>query len=493
MINIKRSDMKKIKILIVFAVALLGSSCKESFFNELPSDQLSEESFFKSSNDFETTLNDGYRLLRTAYANYYVIGDIASDDAYNQKFNNNYNLISINESNVNAENSVVQSIWSGSYQVISRANLVLDKIDAITMDNSLKERYKGEAKFLRSLMYFNLIRIFGDVPLVLTDVKSPQEAFSYSREPVAKVYDVIIADLKDAEGWLPVAYTSNEDIGRATSMAAKSLLGHIYLTRKNYNDGATKFLEVINGNNHRLLDNYSDVFDAAKSNNEEIIFAVQYARGLDPGQGNPFAYAAWPGQSVGDGLLKLANGNFLMTDDLDRAFEEGDQRKLMNNYDFETGYSRRYVFTRKYYDKDMVVKLDAGNDWIVYRYADILLMYAETQNELNMPNEALRYLELVRDRVNLLTDKDLGNSQVLMRSALEKERRVELNCEGHRWFDLVRTDRTIPIMNAHFLDSTLDDDQIGGGGSVEEFELLFPLPSFEVNLNPDKLIQNPGY
>lgn len=485
--------MKNVRILIIFTGVLLSYSCKESFFNELPTDQLSERSFFQSSNDFETTLNDGYRLLRTAYSNYYVIGDIASDNAYNQKFNNNYNFISINESNVNAENSVVQTIWTGSYQVISRANLVLDKIDGVSMVDGLKDRYKGEAKFLRSLMYFNLVRIFGDVPLVLKDIESPQDAFSYGREPIAMVYEQIIADLKDAERWLPETYTNNADIGRATSMAAKSLLGHIYLTRKNYDDAATKLLEVISSNKHRLLESYSDVFDAAKSNNEEIIFAVQYARGLDPAQGNPFAYAAWPGESVGNGLLRLANGNFLMTDDLDKAFEEGDQRKLMNNYEFETGYSRRYVFTRKYYDKDMVVKLDPGNDWIVYRFADVLLMYAEAKNELNSPEDALIYLKLVRNRVSLITSDDLGNDQVLMRSALERERRVELNCEGHRWFDLVRTDRAIPVMNAHFLDSTLDDDQIGSGGTIEEFELLFPIPSFEVNLNPDKLTQNQGY
>src|SRR5690606_5381883 len=137
--------MKNVRILIIFTGVLLSYSCKESFFNELPTDQLSERSFFQSSNDFETTLNDGYRLLRTAYSNYYVIGDIASDNAYNQKFNNNYNFISINESNVNAENSVVQTIWTGSYQVISRANLVLDKIDGVSMVDGLKDRYKGEA------------------------------------------------------------------------------------------------------------------------------------------------------------------------------------------------------------------------------------------------------------------------------------------------------------------------------------------------------------
>src|SRR5690606_15389994 len=120
----------------------------------------------------------------------------------------------------------------------------------------------------------------------------------------------------------------------------------------------------------------------------------------------------------------------------DRAFEDNDQRKSMNNYDFITGYHIRYVFTRKYWDNQMVDKLDSGCDYIVYRFADILLMYAETQNELNRPDESLKYLKLIRERAGLTTDEVLAGSQIIMRSAIEQERRVELNNEGHRWFDL---------------------------------------------------------
>ncbi len=487
--------MKTIRILTIFIVIIiLNYSCKESFFDEYPTDSLSEVNFFKTSNDFETMLNDGYRLLRTPYSLNYTMGDIAADDAYNSEYNHNTDRISINESNVSSDNGTLKSYWDGSYALISRTNLVLDNIDEIVMEESLKNRYRGEAIFLRSLTYFNLIRIFGDVPLVLSDVKDPKDAFSYSREPVANIYEQIIDDLKEAEEWLPDSYTDNSDIGRATSMASKSLLGHIFLTRKNYSDAATKFLEIINSNKHNLLANYADIFDAAQSNNEEIIFAVQYARGLDPAQGNPLVSSAWPNEIVGDNpLLKLGRGDLLMTADLEKAFEEGDQRKSMNNYDFTTGYSRRYVFTRKFWDNDMVDVLDSGCDYIIYRYADILLMYAEVQNELNRSVEALNYLKLVRDRAGLTTDTAIGNSQVLIRSAIEKERRIELNNEGHRWFDLLRTDRLIPVMNAHFQDISLNYEEIGTNSSVEEYELIFPLPFFEVNLNPDKLIQNPGY
>jgi hypothetical protein len=482
-----------ITLIVVLILTQFIYSCSESFFNELPTDQLTEGSYFKNGNDIEMMLNDGYFLLRTVYGNFYAIGDIASDNAYNQKFNNNYNNITLNESNVVADNGVLDGIWTGSYQAISRTNLVLDNIGNIKMDESLKKRYIGEAKFIRSLLYFNLIRIFGDVPLILKDLKTPEETFDYGRESLMKVYEQIISDLKDAEQSLPIAYLKNSDIGRATSMAAKSLLGDIYLTQKKYNDASIKFKEIIDSKSYSLLDNYSDVFDATNSNNNEIIFAVQYASGFDPSQGNPWMNAAFPNENIGKGAVKLGGGSFLMTDDLDKAFENEDQRKLMNNYEYEIGFKRRYVFTRKYYDNSNTVKVDAGNDWIIYRYADILLMYAEALNELNQPIVALNFLKEVRSRVGLSTNESLGNSKETMRLALEKERRVELNCEGKRWFDLLRTDRLINVMNAHFKDTTLDNDQIGASSLIENYELIFPLPKFQVDLNPDKLKQNPGY
>jgi len=483
----------KIIVLAILGVIFMNYSCSKSFINELPTDQITEETFLKNSKDFNMVLNAGYQSLRSAYLYIYLIGDVASDNAYTQKFSNFFDAILINESNVSADNVTLGSIWTGSYSVIAKTNLVLDKIDGINMDPTLKNSYKGEAKFLRSLMYFNLVRIYGGVPLVLTYLTKTEETFSYGRESVPNIYSQIIADLKDAEQWLPPSYSSNADIGRATSMAVKSLLGEIYLTQKKYSEASTVLSGVIGNPTIGLLPNYSDVFDALKSNNKEVIFAVQYASGFDPSQGNPWVGLAFPNQNIGTGVVKIGSGHFLMTDDLDRAFETGDNRKLMNNYDYVTGYWRRYVFTRKYYDKSNVLKVDAGNDWIIYRYADILLMYAEAQNELGKPDIALNFIKQVRTRAGLTTDDALGTDQNKMRLALEKERRVELNCEGHRWFDLLRTDRLIPVMNAHFSDPTLDNDQIGSGSSIKSSELIFPIPKFEVDLNPTKLTQNPGY
>jgi hypothetical protein len=209
------------------------------------------------------------------YTNYYVLGDVASDNAYTQRSSNAVDLISFNESNLTASSAVISSIWTGSYQVIARSNIVLDRIGNANVEAGMKRRLTGEAKFLRSLMYFNLVRIFGDVPLVLKDISGPAEALSYGRDPVADIYTQIVSDLKEAEGMLPVTYTVNADIGRATKVAVQSLLGHIYLTQKNYPEAAAKLAEVVNTAQYGLLPKYDDVFDADNANNREIIFAVQ--------------------------------------------------------------------------------------------------------------------------------------------------------------------------------------------------------------------------
>lgn len=480
-------------VFLAIVLSLLNSSCRESFFNELPPDQLTEDLFFNNKEDLESILYDAYFRLRAAYANQYAIGDVASDNAYNSKLNNNQNLININESNVDASNAVLQNVWTAGYYVIARANLVLNHIETISLAEDERNQLKGEALFLRSLIYFNLIRIFGDVPLVLTDISSPDEAFSYERKKVDAIYDQLITDLSNAENWLPLSYRNSKDIGRATSVAAKSLLGDIYLTRKEYGKASVVFAEIVDSDVAALMEDYSQIFDSKNANNREIIFAVQYARGLDPSQGNPLVSMAWPNENVGNGLLRLGLGNFLITDDLDKAFEEGDKRKLMNNYDFEEGYSRRYVFTRKYYDNEMTVRVESGNDWIIYRYGDILLKYAEALNELGNTAEAFGYLAEIRSRAGLSSNTALVDSQSDMRLAIEQERRIELNCEGHRWFDLLRTDRLRNVMNAHFQDPALDHHQIGTGASVADFEVLFPIPLFEINLNPKNLTQNPGY
>lgn len=477
-------------ILVIFISLALGG-CRDSFFNQYPLDSFNEGSFYKKAGDFEQGLNAAYSSLRGVYNNWYVFGDIASDDAYDWKFNNNVDLITINQSEATSTNGQVSNLWNTGYNTIALANIIISRSAVVTYDDARKSRYVGEAKFIRALIYFDLVQVFGGVPLVIVEMKDPAESYNFSRETVDNVYAQIISDLKAAETSLPNAYTANSDIGRATNLAAKSLLAKVYLTQKKYTEAITKLNEVIVSTKYSLLPNYNNIFDPNKPTNSEIIFAIQYARGFDPVQGSPFGNYVAPNTPV-DKIVVVGGagaGFFHMTKDLANAFEIGDLRKT--SMDSAIGSTRKFYYTKKYFDPLMAKSYDAANDWIVMRYADILLMMAECQTKTGNPGAALPFLNQVRTRAGLSSSSTTDPGKLTFE--IEKERRIELYNEGHRWFDLVRTGRCKDVMNASFLKYAGDLDEVGSNSSVSDYELLFPLPKFQVDLNPDKLKQNPGY
>lgn len=492
--------MKTKRLISFIAIIFFTLSCSESYFDRYPIDSLTEGAFYSTKEELEFGLNDAYSSLKSAYNVYLSIGDLASDNAFNSKFNNSLDNISMNESNVVSTSGISTSIWSGSYQVISRTNLILEKMKKVSLTDDLKNRFEGESKFLRALMYFNLVRIFGSVPLVLTDIKTTQEAFSTGQETVENIYLQIIQDLKDAAVLLPEQYTNNADKGRATGLAAMTLLGKVYLTQHRYQDAFDILEDVIGSAKHRLLTNYFDVFDASKPNNAEIIFAVQYARGFSPSLANPFQGRHFPNEQIGSAAyLKSGSGELIMTTSLIRAFEKTDKRLVYTDSLKSIANAPRYLyFSKKYIDLGQTTVSDSGSDLMILRYADVLLMCAEAKAGLNLPLEALPFITEVRTRAGLTTNASIAVTKESMNLALEQERRIEFFSEGHRWFDLLRTGRLQIVMNAYFADGAKFPAEETGFGSptistVADFELLFPIPQYEVQLNPDKLKQNPGY
>ncbi|MCC8018232.1 MAG: RagB/SusD family nutrient uptake outer membrane protein [Rikenellaceae bacterium] len=486
-------------IILLAVISAAGMwSCTESAFNRYPLDDFTEDKFFVDETNVNQMLVNAYSSTRSVYAYYYYVADISADDTYNSKFNNSSDHITINEANVMASNGALANLWTYSYTVISRVHLVLENAEIIEMDADLKKRYQNEAKYLRALMYFNLVRIFGDVPLVLEDVKDEKELFEYGREPKENIYKQIIQDLTDALE-LPARYDINIDIGRATSTAAKALLGEVYLTLKDYDSALGVLRELVDGNTYgyRLLDDYADIFDADNPNNDEIVFAIQYARGYDSSMNmsNSIVSGTFPNEDmtiqIGSGIIARGTGTYLLTRDLYREFDPADERLSM--IETMTGTRKNYIFMLKYYDFGMTSRIDSGCNWIVHRWADVLLMYAEALNETGSTNDALQYVTQVRTRAGLTTDPAIASGTATMREAIAQERRLELYGEGHRWFDLIRTGKAIEVMNAHFSDPTLDNDEIGENSKMEEYKLLFPIPVDQVLLNPDKIKQNEGY
>jgi hypothetical protein len=436
-------------------------------------------------------VNGAYAALQSGgvFGNSYVFGDVASDNTVPPASGSVTDQDEFDRFYIRTTNPFISGRWNDSYTAIARFNTILDKIGGVTMDETLKNRYIAEAKFLRALVYFNLVRTFGDVPLIVKSISNPDEGYEYGRAPKADVYAQIEKDLTEAESVLPVSYATT-DIGRATRGAAKALLGKVYLTENKYAPAATKLKEVIDLGVYDILPNYADVFRVSNKNNKESVFDVQYKSG-GAGEGN-----AWPNsfapENSGNAVIAFGGGgNNQPTADLVNAYEAGDKRKdisLATSYTNANGQTIPYNFVKKYVDTP-VANGDNGNNIPVIRYADVLLMYAESLNEVGYQaaGDALTNLNRIRTRAGL-TGKTAANipTQQAFRLAIEQERRVEFAFEGHRWYDLVRTGRAITVLNSK-------KDQIRLVNTLTENNLVDPIPQNQIDINKAKISQNPGY
>jgi len=487
--------MKNIKTIFASGIIILlaASSCKKDFLDRAPISQMNGNNFYKTAEDMKNALSAAYGGLQYSglyYSSMHIIGDLRSDNTEITNPAAGTDMVAVDNFQNLATTSISSTTWAGHYQAIQSVNIVIEKIEAVPMDAGLKARYSAEAKFLRALMYFNLVRIFGDVPLVTKVINNPQEGYTYGRNSSAEVYAQIIADLTDAENNLPYEFTG-ADIGRATKGAAMSLLGKVYLTQKNWSLAATKLKQVIDqtaSNKYQLLPTYAAVFGIANENNRESIFEVQFKKGSN-NEGSPFTNQFAP---IGSGTAVVSVGNPLgqniPTANMSNAYETNDVRKavsMRNSYVLgSTTVQHNYIIK---YAGVPAANLDSDNNWIVLRYADVLLMYAEALNELGYVADgpAFTYLNQIRTRAGLpsktSTNVDLAlrvADQAAFRLAIEQERRVELAFEGHRWFDLVRTGRALTIL---------------AGNGMQAHHVLFPIPQSQIDINPALIKQNPGY
>jgi hypothetical protein len=437
--------------------------------------------FYQNANDIETAVNGAYQSLHLIYDNYYFFGEVRSDNTTIQTFV--INNADIDEFSMSTANTNVAQIWEACYIGISRINTILNRIGPIEMGDQLKQRYIGEMKFLRGYIYFELARLFGGVPIVLNEVNDPQEGFSHARAELSEVYDQIEQDLLEAIEALDPSYTG-ADVGRATSGAARALLAKVYLTQGDNDQAVTQLEDVVSSDQYELLPNYGDVFAVDNANNAEILFSVHY-QGGGTGTGSPFTNLFAP-KTAGEIITGIgqAVGQNVPEQGLLDAYEEGDLRfEATINMGF-TNADGEFVedpYTTKFLDQGMVNAFDASNNWPVIRYSDVLLMYAEALGE---STEAYGYINRVRERAGLAEiDQNAPGS---FTDKLLQERRVELAFEGHRWFDLVRLDQFVSVMNA---EGTVPHTQ---GNTVEEFHRVFPVPQQEIDVNPN-ISQNDGY
>ncbi|GAB2542629.1 RagB/SusD family nutrient uptake outer membrane protein [Spirosoma aerophilum] len=480
-----KSYTKSIKLLVLSGLICLSSGCGEKFVDLIPQDVIPVGSFYKSEADIRAALTGAYGNLRGIYNSYFLYTEVPSDNT--RTFGENeVGQGELDKFTYLPSSTNMSGAWNDAYRTISNCNVILDKISPVSFaSTTTKDQYAGEAKFLRALMYFNLVRYFGDVPLVLKEITTEADAYSFTRSPVATVYAQIEKDLLEAEKVLPAKYTG-ANIGRATSGAAKSLLGKAYLQQKKWPEAEAKLAEVIASGTYRILPNITDVFGVGRDNNDEIVFAVQYVSG-GFGEGNSYS-ANFAPQPSGTTIIGVTGNSFNTgTQDLFDAYEKGDVRRdaYMGIY----GTPPNVYYWAKKFIYYVTLQNEGENDWPVLRYADVLLMYAEAANNNGKTDLALTQVNTIRKRAGLAEKTGLSRTDTQL--AIEQERRVELAFEGHRWYDLIRWDKEVATMLA-FKAKYTSNDPANANMSPSATKRLYPIPFRERTLNPS-LTQNPGY
>ncbi|WP_114751185.1 RagB/SusD family nutrient uptake outer membrane protein [Pleomorphovibrio marinus] len=401
----------------------------------------------------------------------------------------------------NSDNAYGQTYWTTHYRGIANANLAIAKIPEIEMDNSTQNRLLGEARFLRAYFYYTLVRIFGEIPLITTPIDLSSPEMYPDPAPIAEIYAQIVEDLTTAE---TLGLPFKETTGRVSMGAVKSMLASVYMTMAGhplqagsqyFQLAAEKSQEVIQAGEFGLFNSYGSLHTVEDKNQGEHIFMAQFAAFIMP--------SSWQVSIVpynrGVSAYNDETGGIFANADFVRSFEEGDKRAAEKEF-FYTEYSMRsdrttimqlgdYYIYKLFDEEAQLETTSSGLNWMIYRYAEVLLTYAEAANEAFGPTaEAYEAVNQVRRRAEL---PDLeGLSQEQLREAIWKERWVELCYENKTWYDMVRLRKAYNVLENRFEDYV--GHQFSYGPTVTERELLFPIPTAEVR-NNSKLTQNPGY
>ena len=486
--------MKKYKLIFIFLLCIIGIfSCKKFLTVDPPYTQ-DAENYFKTPEDYERALVGAYDLLQTSFMSVWI-GEIASNNAIagGESANDSQGLHQIDAMNHGGVNNDLRSVFRWNYVGISRANYILENKDNIDFPG--KAQILAEAKFLRAYYYFELVKFFGDVPLVVDKRLGIEEVRSIDRAPKSEVYAQIEKDLTEAA--LVLAPISSEK-GRATKGAAQALLGKAYLYQNKWSEAVQTFDEVINSGLYSLHPVYAELFDVAHENNSETVFDIQYT-GLEGGsygclvclEGNAApgfqGIRQYNGPIYGDG-----NSYNLPTQDLYDFFPAGDPRRGITILDIEAFIASQpnpssitYAigagghtgfYNNKYIKRQGEIGLPDNDltspvNYRVIRYADVLLMSAEANYHLGNTSLAQTYVNQIRSRVSI------PGVSVNSLDKIYNERRYELSGEGHWFFDLVRTGKAASSIP----------------GFIPGKHELFPIPQIEIDLAGGRWPHIPGY
>ncbi len=491
----------KTKIYAALLLACFAAGCDQ--LDLVPVSSKSVEGFYKTETHIAQATVALYNGMRTRWVtslSSYMLTEARSDNTFQGTAYDDGPITRFEETPMLP---VLNSTWSMCYTDINRCNQILENIGNVNMPEEKRKQYEGESRFARALLYFDLVRLFGGVPVVTTPL-SVEESRTIGRSGIEEVYELIVQDLKAAADLLPSVH-DNSNKGRATKWAAKGYLGKVYLFRSGYplkkNEwqlARDAFKEVIDSGQFAFFNSYEDIYKFEHEGGKQQVFSIQFKAGTS-GNGNPF-----PTRNASNdiALIPVAQGglpfggsasNLFLSEDLVESFEKGDKRKdvaILMSWRHKSGEIITTLPTcRKYQNGPVVGVNDWDIDWIALSYTDVLMMYAEALNELGYSpdGEAFRILNQVRERAGLApkTVTDVPSQQAY-RLWMENERRYELCFENIRWFDLVRTDRALDVMKA-FL------GKYGMSANIRNRDqYLYPIPQPVRDVTPH-IEQNPGY
>jgi hypothetical protein len=483
--------MKKLTYLFLILLGLGISGCKK-YLDLTPIDQQNSINFFQTPQQFKQAVTGAYAPLQGMFnGSFWAMAEMRSDntsyeyDPYDRSGTDKEELDEFRELN---NNDIVESFFDDSYTAIGRCNVILTSLSSskntLLVKGAAEDTVAGQASFLRAYYYFNLVRLFGTVPLVLTEVTTVSDAFKVAKKaPVADIYTSIIADAKDAIAKLPVNYPSSSDLGRATKGTAETMLADVYLTMHNYDAAVPLLQTVVASGAYSLNADYADNFDINKKNGPESIFEIQYIEGNNSLSSDFMdTFAPWDlydNSATGFELLNGAsNGWNIPTNDMVNAYEAGDKRRGASLVDYVSNeYGTPLPYIKKYQAKHSVI-YQYGVDFPVYRYSDVLLMLSECLNEQAYGSgDAFHYLNMVRERAGL-PDRTAGTTptQAAFRTAIYHERQVELAFENHRWFDLLRTGTATDVMKAHAAHERALKSSYLNSAAYADIRLLYQYP-----------------
>lgn len=474
--------MKRINLIITLLLGTAVFSCNSSYLEPAPTSGITSGNFYTNAAEVEaavinmydgiqgtnsTSSNDNHGVMYEFY-----LTEMRSDNTKSKSFEGE--AAQFENYDITPNNGIVTDYYSSFYNVIARANVVLGNLDVIE-DTSTKTAFEAEAKFVRAYAYFNLVRLFGDIPLIDRTISPLDTEIQFTRVSQDNIYSLIESDLTSAVAGLNNTYRT-----RASKAAAQSLLAKVYLTRGSKYAEAKSLLESVMASGYALESNFKDIF--YNEDNSEVIFGIGYMSDLSSDSQN------FSGEWLN--AVGRTTGVNYVTAEAKAALDAGGGNRTLYSYR-QDALQNQFDQVVKYLpngDENLGIAPTAsnanlaGNDWIVLRYADVLLMHVEAimaGGAETSDASAIASFQAVRDRAGL-TDAVTS----ITKADLLNERRVELAFENHRFFDLVRFNEAETVLSKLSADNGLN---------FKSTALLLPIPQREINLSQGLLTQNPGY